>query len=551
MVKEKLQTFGKAMLVPLSLIALGGLFLGIGGAMTSKVTVSSIGLNWDSYQATIFFDFFNIVKVLGETVFKNLSILYAVGIAFSLSKREQGMAAFSAAVAYLAMQMTISTLLARRGYTASTTTIDHFISQGYNSFKAAELSALFTTELGFFTYRTGIFGDIVVGLAISQIHKKYSNTKLPTALAFFSGTRTVPIMSLISGGVIGGAFFVFWPRIGGVLSSLALFIQNSGLVGTFVYRSVYESLIPFGMHSIVGVPMRWTELGGKMLVDGNIIVGNSAIQLAQLASPEPGKLLVRAFMAGMAIMNFAGYPGAALAIYHTAKPENKKKIAGLLIPTIIATTLFGITEPIMFTFLFVAPWLYFLVHVPLAAFGEVLSEYFSVSIYQGNLKDWLPFFFRPEKLNMYPFLFLMLIFFFAYYFLFKFLILKFNVQTPGREESIEGEEIKLYTRKDYEKKQKENLDDKNSKLRTVLSADEEFAQDIIFHLGGKENIEELDNCISRLRIIVKNPELVSDDFIWKNEMNAAGVVRSGKALQVIYGPKVPGISADVREILGY
>lgn len=546
MIKEKLQTFGKAMLVPLSLIALGGMFLGLGGAMTSKVTVSSLGINWETYQASVFFDLFNIIKVLGETVFKNLSILYAIGIAFSLSKKEQGMAAFSAAVAYLAMQMTISTLLARRGYTAATTGIDYFVSQGYERLRAAELNALFTTELGFFTYRTGIFGGIVVGLVISRIHKRYSNTKLPMALAFFSGTRTVPIMSLISGGVIGGAFFLFWPRIGGALSSLSVFIQNSGLFGTFVYRAVYESLIPFGMHSIVGVPMRWTELGGKMIVDGNIVVGNSAIQLAQLASPEPGKLLVRAFMAGMAIMNFAGFPGAALAIYHTAKPENRKKIAGLLIPTIIATTLFGITEPIMFTFLFVAPWLYFLVHVPLAALGEVLSEYFKVSIYQGNLKDWLPFFFRPEKLNLYPFLFLMPIFFAAYYFLFKFLILKFNVQTPGREESVEGEEIKLYTRRDYEDKKK-----RENETGKVLNTDEEFAQDIVFHLGGKENIEELDNCISRLRIIVKDTSLVAPDSVWKNEMKAAGVVRSGNALQIIYGPKVPGISADVREILEY
>lgn len=548
MLKEKLQTFGKAMLVPLSLIALGGLFLGLGGALTSEVTVSSLGIHWDSYYSSVFYDFFNILKVLGDSIFKNLSILYAVGVAFSLSKREQGMAAFSALVAYIAMQMTISTLLARKGFSPSTTTIDYFISQGFDNFKAAELNSFFTTELGFFTYRTGIFGGIVIGVVVSQIHKRYCNTKLPMALAFFSGTRTVPILSLISGGIIGGLFFTIWPVIGSILSSLAIFIHNSGLVGTFTYRAVYEALIPFGMHSIVGVPIRWTELGGKMMVDGTLVVGNSAIQLAQLASPSPDKLLVRSFMGATAIMDFAGYPGAALAIYHTAKPENRKKIAGLLIPTIIATALFGITEPIMFTFLFIAPWLYFGVHVPLAAISEVLCEYFQVSVYQGNLKDWLPFLLRPEKLNLWPFLFLMPLFFLLYYFAFKYLILKFNIQTPGRESTSSDEEIRLYTRKDYENKNNTSSEkNTKTKVNTYLT----FPQQVVNALGGKENIEELDNCISRLRVIVKNPELVAEDTVWKTELKAVGVVRSGKALQIIYGPKVTEISVDVRELLGY
>lgn len=201
--------------------------------------------------------------------------------------------------------------------------------------------------------------------------------------------------------------------------------------------------------------MRWTELGGVAMVDGVRVVGNSAIQLAQLASPEPGKLLVRAFMGGAGIINFALYPGEALAMYHCARKENKKKVAGLLIPTIISTTCFGVTEPILFTFLFTAPWLYFLVHAPLAALGEVACEFFEISIFQGNIKDWIPCFLRPEKINMVPYLWLMPIFFIVAYVLFRFLITKFNVPTPGREEDVDTEDIHLISKDEYNRKMAE------------------------------------------------------------------------------------------------
>lgn len=535
--KEKMQTFGKAMLVPISLVAIGGLLLGVGGAFTNEATVSALGINWESYSSTFIFNIFEVIKSLGDAIFGNLSILYAVGVAFSLAKQEKGWAAFSAVVAFLALLATMSTLLAAQGVSVENTTVEALIESGTDPLQAAKHAALYTTELGFFTYRTGVFGGILMGVLVSLIHNKFYKTKLPTALAFFSGTRTVPILSLISGGILGIIFYFIWPFIGSLFSDFAEFVTKTGLFGTFIFRTSYEMLVPFGMHPLLSLPMHWSDLGGSMMVDGELVVGNAAIQLAQLASPGSEKLLVRAFMAGMGVINFAIFPAIALAMYKTALPQNKKKIAGLLIPTIVSTMLFGITEPILFTFLFIAPWMYFFIYAPIAGLAEVVTEFFKVSIFQGNLKDWLPFFLRPEKLNMWPYLFIMPVFFIVVYFLFKFLIIKFDVKTPGRE--LEQSTVKLYSKQEY-----------NEKIQKDKNTENTLAVNIIEALGGRENIEDVDNCVSRLRVLVKDPSLVASDDVWNNQLGALGVIRLKKGVQIVYGAKVSSVAVEVREELG-
>lgn len=296
--------------------------------------------------------------------------------------------------------------------------------------------------------------------------------------------------------------------------------------------------------------MYWTELGGVAMVDGVRVVGNSAIQLAQLASPEGGKILVRSFMGGLGIINFAIYPGAALAMYRCAKPENRKKVLGLMIPAIVSTTCFGITEPILFTFLFVAPWLYFLVYAPLAAVGEVLCELFQVSIYQGNIKDWIPFFLRPDKINIWPYLWLFPIFFILAYFLFKYFINKFNVMTPGREENVAEDDIRLYTKEDYTKKVEGEKAREESKPQQVEDKGILLAKGIVKALGGKDNILDVDNCISRLRIVLAEPAKMEADEVFKRKLEAMGVIHMGNAVQIIYGPAVASVAVDVRDVLG-
>lgn len=553
--KEKFQQFGKAMLVPISLIALSGLLIGLGGALTTELTMTSLGVDWSWYATSFIYDFFAVIKGLGNTIIGNLGPLYAVGVAFSLSRKEKGWAAFSALVAYFAMHNTISVLLESQGLSAATTSVEALMETGKSAIEASKISALYTEHLGYFTYSMGVLGGIVVGCLVAWITMKFYKTKLPTALAFFSGSRTVPILSLMMGGALGIIFFFVYPLIGNGLTNLAGLVHSSGLFGTFLYRFADECLVPFGMHPMLETPMYWTELGGVAVVDGVRVVGNSAIQLAQLASPEGGKILVRAFMGGLGVINFAIYPGAALAMYKCAKKENKKKVLGLMIPAIVSTTCFGITEPILFTFLFVAPWLYFFVYAPLAAFGEVLCEVFKVSIYQGNIKDWIPFFLRPDKVDVWAYVWIFPLFFIVSYFLFTFFIKKFNVLTPGREEDIDEDEIRLYTKDDYVNKVEEKKGDTTGKEETsspVSKADKGMvlAQNIIDALGGKENILDLDNCISRLRIVLEDVSKMAPDALFKQKLEAAGVIHMGNAVQIIYGPAVASIAVDVRDILG-
>lgn len=549
--KEKFQQFGKAMLVPITLIALSGLFLGLGGALTTELTMTSLGVDWEWYSNSFLFQIFSVMKGLGGTIIGNLGPLYAVGCAFSLSRKEKGWAAYSALVCYLAMLNTNQILLFANGLNAETTSVTALQEAGLTAIEASKIAGLYTTNLGFFCNNSGVFGGILVGCIVAWLTTKFYNTKLPTALSFFAGTRTVPILCLVMGGVLGIAFYFCWPFIGGLFSNVAGFVSESGLFGTFIYRFADECLVPFGMHPILSTPMRWTELGGVAVVDGVRVVGNSAIQLAQLASPEPGKLLVRAFMAASGVINFALCPAEALAMYHCAKKENKKKVAGLLIPTIISTTCFGVTEPIVFTFLFTAPWLYFCVHAPLAGLAEVICEASKVSIFQGNIKDWIPCILRPEKINVLPYIWILPLFFIITYFIFRFCILKFNIQTPGREENVDADDIHLISKAEYNESKQSKKGDIKEQKTIAETEDVELAKGIIQALGGRNNILDIDNCISRLRIVVQDKTLVAPDEVFKKQLKAMGVIHMGdKALQVVYGPAVGGIAADVRDELG-
>lgn len=559
--KEKFQQFGKAMLVPITLIAISGLFLGLGSVFTTELTMTAFGVDWDWYSTSPIFNFFSVFKGLGMVVIGNLGPLFAVGCAFSLSRKEKGWAAFSALVCYLAMLSTVEILLGAAGLTADNTSVEALQETGMTAIAASEKASLFNTSLGYFGYSSGVFGGILVGCIVAWITGRFYNTKLPTALAFFAGSRAVPIISLVVGGVIGGVMYFVWPIIGGCFTGIAAFVKGSGLVGTFVYRWVLESLVPFGLHPLLETPMYWTELGGSMVVDGTRVVGNSAIQLAQLASPSSDKLLVRAFMSGYGINDYALFPGIALAMWSCAKPQNKKKVAGLLIPTVVSTVFFGVTEPILFTFLFAAPWLYFAVYAPLSGLGEVLSELMGVSVYQGNIKDLIPFLLRPEKLNLVPYIILLPAFFIAAFLLFRFFILKFDIKTPGREEGDDDIEL-IGSRAEFEAKEAEAKGGSSDAAATPTAGQEAanghtasggtaLATGIVEALGGADNIDDLDNCISRLRIVVKDGSKVAPDEVFTKKLQAMGVIHMGeKALQVVYGPRVGEVAAEVHDVLG-
>ncbi|MCS5420610.1 MULTISPECIES: PTS transporter subunit EIIC [Psychrilyobacter] len=539
--KETLQTLGRTMLMPLAVMAIGSVFMGLGGAFTSQGTVNALGLGDIIYSGSTIYNIFFIMKSIGKVVFANLPILYAAGVAFGMSKKEQGWAAFSAVLSYIAFNAIISSMFKINDISAVTTAKTFLVeNRGMDIITATKWNSLYTNVLGYFSYRTGIFGGLIIGLIVQKIHNRFYNVKLPMVLSFFAGTRTVPILSLVAGSFAGIICYYVWPTFGLALAELANFISRTGLFGTYLWAMLDKSLLPLGLHHLVTIPLRWTELGGTAIVDGNLVVGTSGIQMAQLGSSEMTKLITRNLNSGRAILHLGSLPGAALAIYHTAKPEQRTKLLGILMPAVLTMILFGITEPLEFTFLFVAPWLFYLVHVPLTGLAFTLAEYFKISIYGSSIKDWLPQIFQFQKLYIVPYFFLVPLFFTAYYFAFRFLILKYNVKTPGREDE---DEVKLYSKKDYLEKTGEG-----KKLEPQFQG-ARLANDIIMNLGGKENIESLDNCISRLRVIVKDPNKVSEDHTWKGLLKASGIVRKGNALQIIYGVKVQTIAGDVREIL--
>ena len=544
----KLQSFGKVMMIPIAAITFASFFMGLGGAFTNSDTIKALNLSGIINEQTGVIYFFQIMKAAGEVVFKYLPLFFCLGASFGLAKKEQGFAALSGAMGYLAFHTVISQILKIQGLTADTVTVDFLKEQGMNNINAYRFNSLFTTELGIFTYKMSIFGGLFVGLITSAIHNKFYNLKLPPVMAFFSGTRIVPIITLSIMSVLGAVMAFLWKPVGYSLTDLGFFIRDSGLIGSFVWGALDKALISVGLHHLITVPIRYTELGGTALIDGQTYAGTTNIFLAQLASPTVPKLLVRNFSAGRILYQMGGLPGAALAMYQCAKPERKKEVKGLLIPAVITMILFGVTEPIEFTFLFVSPALFFLVHVPLSGLSVVLGEMTGVAVYGTCIKDMFISFLQPQKNYIWPLLYLTPIYFGVYYFIFKYLILKFNIKTPGRED--ESEDVKLYTKDDYKQKNPKiftNTESGNGK--TALNKDQELALGILDGLGGKENISEIGNCISRRRVTVKDPSKIVSDEVWKKQLQALGVIRRENAIQVVYGTKVTNIMTDINEVM--
>lgn len=538
--KQKMQMVGQAMLVPISIITIGSMFMGFGSAFTSSGTIAALHLDSVITRDSFWFAFFSVLKATGDVVFRNLPLFFSIGVAFGLAKKEKAWAAFSGAVCFMAMHFIISVLLELNGLTPQTTTADWFVqNQHLDPTTAVQKASIYTTELGMFSYRMSVFGGMIVGLVTSYLHNRLYNVKLPLVLSFFAGTRTVPIVTLMVGSLLGVMLFFIWPPVGGMLAQFSKLIANSGLAGTFIWAIADKSLLPVGLHHLITTPIRLTELGGSMEICGQLVSGTTNIYMAQLGCEETPELLVRGFQSGRVVVHFGALPGAALAIYQCSRAPQKKVVAGLLIPVVATMMLFGVTEPIEYTFLFVAPWLFYFVHVPLTGLAFVLTEMANVSIYGGSLKDILPVLLQPNKLNLWGYLWLTPLFFVIYYGLFRYLILRFNVMTPGRESDDRGEgETKLYTKQDYKARQAQQ--EKTPSL----------APRIIAAFGGKENIEQFDNCISRLRVEVKDPTRVANEILWKKTLGAKGFVRVGdNGFQIIYGAEVIMIAGDCKELL--
>ena len=519
-----LQRVGRSFMLPIALLPVAGLLLGIGSSFTNETMLAAYGLNSVIHPGTLIYTILDVMSQTGSAVFNNLALLFAMGVAIGMARKEKEVAALSGAVAYIIMNTAIQAMINAAG--------------GVEAMPANST----TTMLGITTLQMGVFGGIVVGLGVAALHNKFYKIELPQVLAFFGGTRFVPIVSSIVYLVVGIAMFYIWPVVQSGIAALGALVLASGYAGTFIYGLLERALIPFGLHHVFYMPFWQTAVGGTAIIDGMTVTGAQNIFFAELASKSTTVFSVSAtrFMAGKFPFMMFGLPGAALAMYQCAKPEKKKAAGGLLLSAALTAFLTGITEPLEFTFIFVALPMY-AVHCVLAGLSFMLMHILNVGVgmtFSGGLIDLVLFGVMQgnAKTHWVWVVVVGAVYFVLYYIIFRFMISKFNYKTPGRDDA---EEVKLYTRAD--------VNARNAASGSVPAGNDPVSALIVEGLGGAANLSDVDCCATRLRCTVKDAALVKQDVL--KASGASGVICKGNGVQVVYGPKVAVIKAKLEDYL--
>lgn len=486
--------------------------------------LAAYGLNSVIHPGTLIYTILDVMSQTGNAVFNNLALLFAMGVAIGMARKEKEVAALSGAVAYIIMNTAIQAMINAAG--------------GVDAMPANST----TTMLGITTLQMGVFGGIVVGLGVAALHNKFYKIELPQVLAFFGGTRFVPIVSSIVYLVVGIAMFYIWPVVQNGIAALGALVLASGYAGTFIYGLLERALIPFGLHHVFYMPFWQTAVGGTAIIDGVTVTGAQNIFFAELASKSTTVFSVSAtrFMAGKFPFMMFGLPGAALAMYQCAKPEKKKAAGGLLLSAALTAFLTGITEPLEFTFIFVALPMY-AVHCVLAGLSFMLMHILNVGVgmtFSGGLIDLVLFGVMQgnAKTHWVWVVVVGAVYFVLYYIIFRFMISKFDYKTPGRDDA---EEVKLYTRAD--------VNARNAASSSVPAGNDPVSAMIVEGLGGVANLADVDCCATRLRCTVNDAALVKQDVL--KASGASGVICKGNGVQVVYGPKVAVIKAKLEDYL--
>ena len=523
-----LQRVGRSFMLPIAVLPVAGLLLGIGSSFTNATMIDTYGLQAILGEGTILNMFLTVLSKAGSALFDNLPIIFAVGCAIGMAKKEKEVAALSAVIAYFTMNAAVNAMLVNSGQILDDGSIADFVLQG-----------TITSSVGIQTLQMGVFGGIIVGLGVAALHNRFYTIELPSALAFFSGSRFVPIISTVVYVLVGIGMFFAWPMVQNGIYALGGLVTGTGYLGTLIFGIIKRALIPFGLHHVFYLPFWQTGVGGSMEVAGKMIEGGQNIFFAQLADPSTVHFSADAcrYFSGEFIFMIFGLPGAALAMYQTAKPEKKKQAGGLLLSAALACMATGITEPLEFSFLFVAPML-FAVQVILAGAAYMIAHILNIAVgltFSGGLLDLFLFGIlqgnaKTSWLRIIP---VGIIYFLLYYGIFKFLILKFDLKTPGRED--EDTETRLYTKADYNAAKESGV--KGAEVSALITAG----------LGGKANIEDVDCCATRLRCTIKDPEKVQEALL--KQSGSRGVILKGKGIQVIYGPQVAVLKTNLEAFL--
>ena len=513
-----LQRVGRSFMLPIAILPVAGLLLGLGGSFTNETMLKTYGLMKIMGPGTVLNLILQVMSAAGNIIFTNLPVIFAMGVAIGMAKKEKEVAALASVISFFIMHASIGALITANG--------------GAD----AMLEGAVADVCGITSLQMGVFGGIIVGLGVAALHNRFYKIELPQVLSFFGGTRFVPIISGLVYVGVGILMFFVWPVIQSGIYHIGDLVLKSGYAGTWVYGFMERLLIPFGLHHVFYLPFWQTAVGGTLEVAGKTIEGAQNIFFAQLADPSVKHFAVSAtrFMSGKFPLMIFGLPGAALAMYKTAKPEKKKAVAGLL----LSAALTGITEPLEFTFLFVAPVLYG-IHCVFAGLAYMLMHVFKVGVgmtFSGGLIDMFLFGILQgnEKTNWIWIVIVGVGYFIVYYFLFSFLIKKMDLKTPGRDDV---EEVKLYTRADVNAR----------KEGAAANPEDAVSEGILVGLGGKKNISDVDCCATRLRCTVYKPELVQDSIL--KATGASGVVHKGNGVQIIYGPKVTVIKSNFEDYL--
>lgn len=502
-----LQRIGQSFMLPIALLPIAGIFLGIGSSLTNTNMLAAYHLKGLMGPGTAPYILFSLLNSAGSIIFDNLPILFAVGVAIGMARSEKATAALSSIVAFFVMHSTIGSLITYTGRS--------------HSFLTGATSEI----VGITSLQMGVFGGIIVGLGVAALHNRFYKIELPKVFSFFGGTHFIPIISAITYVGIGILMFYIWPPIQILINDAGKLVLMSGYGGTFVYGLLERALIPFGLHHVFYMPFWQTAVGGRELVNGQLIEGAQNIFFAELASPDTSHFSVAAtrFMSGKFPLMMFGLPGAALAMYTCSRPENKKAVGSLLLSAAISSAVTGITEPLEFAFLFVAPPLY-VIHCAFAGLSYMLMHMLNVGIgmtFSGGFLDFFLFGIlqgntKTSWLHVIP---VGILYFIVYFIVFRVMILKFNYQTPGHE--------------------KDNA-------APVNNADNK-SQQILDGLGGLENISDLSCCATRLRVTLHRPSKLNKEKLLAT--GAAAVVANGDGVQVVYGPEVTVIHARLQDYI--
>lgn len=533
-----LQRVGRSFMLPIAVLPVAGLLLGIGSSFTNETTIATYGLQGILGNGTILHALLMIMSKAGNVIFDNLPIIFAVGVAIGMAKAEKEVAALSAMISFFVMHASINAVLLLAGKVLADGTIAPDVLEG-----------TIASVCGIQTLQMGVFGGILVGLGVAALHNRFYKIELPNALSFFGGSRFVPIISTVTYVGIGILMYFIWPAVQNGIFALGGLVTGTGYFGTLIFGIIKRALIPFGLHHVFYMPFWQTAVGGTMMVDGNLIQGGQNIFFAQLASSDVTHFSADAtrYFSGEFIFMIFGLPGAALAMYRCAKPEKKKAAGGLLLSAALACMFTGITEPIEFSFLFVAPML-FVVQVILAGSAYMVAHILNIAVgltFSGGLLDLVIFGVlqgnaKTSWLRIIP---AGIVYFLLYYVLFSFLIKKFDLKTPGRED--DDEETKLYTKADVNARRTEAKEGESCS-QAENSKDSRSAA-IVMGMGGRNNITSVDCCATRLRCSIADSSLVDEKLL--KSTGAVGVIVKGQGIQIIYGPQVTVIKSELEAYL--